>query len=124
MTYHEFEVFTDHYALVYLITKMGKSVQSHQRLTRLCLDLQGYTFSVHHIKGTDHLDADAVSRLLHHDEVAFVHNEDTLRSDSGPLTENDRANLQLRYKQDAAPIFSHRPDCSRLSVNGILYTCK
>ncbi len=101
MTFHPFDVYVDHYALVYLVTKMGKSVQSHQRLTRLCLDLQGYSFNVHHIKGTDHLEADAVSRLLHHDEVAFVHNEDTLRTDFGPLTEEDRANLRARYDLDA-----------------------
>jgi hypothetical protein len=100
-TYHEFEVFTDHYALCYMVTKMGGTAHSHQRLTRLCLDLQGYSFSVTHRKGSENLDADAISRLLQHNDIAYVHDEYSLRDDFGPLTESDLEDLA---KHHSAPL--------------------
>ena len=87
-----FETIVDHYALVYMVTKMSGS-EGNLRLHNLCLGLQGYTFSVIHRKGELHMDADAVSRLFHKDEVAYVYKEEDLRDDMAPLTEKDKQML-------------------------------
>jgi len=91
-----FDTIVDHYALVYMVTKMSGS-EGNLRLHNLCLGLQGYTFSVTHRKGDLHLDADAVSRLFHKDEVAYVHNEDDLRDDMAPLTEKEKLMLTMKW---------------------------
>eukprot|EP01034_Spumella_vulgaris_P028194 gene28194-35010_t len=98
---HEFEVFVDHFALVYMVTKMSSNEQTNQRLLRLCLDLQGFNFSVTHVAGVNHLGADAVSRLLRHGEVPYVRDADDLREDFGPLTEEEKTRLQTEYSDDA-----------------------
>jgi hypothetical protein len=46
----EFEIIVDHYALVYMVKKAG-GAESHQRLLRLYLDLQQFTFKVIHRSG-------------------------------------------------------------------------
>jgi hypothetical protein len=51
----EFEVIVDHYALLYMVTKAG-GAEAHQRLLRLCLDLQPFTFRIEHRSGSKHLD--------------------------------------------------------------------
>ena len=93
-----FDAVVDHYALVYMVTRVGGDV--HHRLTRLCLELQGYTFRVTHRAGKEHLDADAVSRLLRHGEVAYVHTADNLRDDIGPLTNEDNEILSREFPDD------------------------
>lgn len=100
-TLEPFEVIVDCYALVYLVLKMNKSVHSNHRLTRYCLNLQDYYFSVTHRKGKDHIDADALSRLFQLDDMPEVNDQDTLRHDSGPLTEADIHQLYRRYDRDA-----------------------
>jgi hypothetical protein len=87
-----FDAIVDHYALVYMVTRMSGALQN-QRLLRLCLDLQNFAFRVIHRKGRDHWDADAISRLMQIDEVARVHTIDTLRSDTSTLTEEERHTL-------------------------------
>jgi len=91
-----FEVIVDHYALVYMVTKMSDPI-GKVRLNTLCLGLQGFTFSVIHRKGSLHLDADAVSRLFHKDEVAYVSTEDDLRDDMNPLTEEEKLMLDSKW---------------------------
>jgi hypothetical protein len=81
----EFEVIVDHYALVYMVTKAG-GAEAQQRLVRLCLDLQQFTFKVIHRNGVCHLDADAVSRLLGKDDQPYVRQANELCDDSTPLT--------------------------------------
>ena len=49
-----FEVIVDHYALVYMVTKMSDAI-GNLRLNTLCLGLQEFTFSVIHRKGALHL---------------------------------------------------------------------
>ena len=58
----EFEVITDHKALVFMINRNFNI--KNTRLARYALDLQGYYFRVTHREGVKNLDADAVSRLL------------------------------------------------------------
>ena len=99
-----FEVIVDHYALVYMVTKMSGS-EGNLRLHNLCLGVQGFTFSVIHRKGALHLDADAVSRLFHKDEVAYVFTEEDLRDDMSPLTEQEKKMLTDKWgNQDSLQI--------------------
>ena len=99
-----FDVIVDHYALVYMVTKMSDIV-GKVRLHSLCLGLQGFTFSVIHRKGSLHLDADAVSRLFHKDEQAYIHTEDDLRDDMNPLTEREKSMLDAKWgNQDSLQI--------------------
>ena len=90
-----FNVMTDHYALVYMIVKIGGDATG--RLARLCVDLQPFTFSVTHRRGDQHLDADAVSRLLHKDDNIYIRTADDLRNDFEPLTNADREWLDELY---------------------------
>ena len=99
-----FEVIVDHYALVYMVTKMSDAI-GNLRLNTLCLGLQGFTFSVIHRKGALHLDADAVSRLFHKDEVAYINTEEDLRDDMNPLTEHEKKMLDTKWgTQDSLQI--------------------
>ncbi len=98
--HHEFHVIVDHYALVYMVTKMG-SEQQNQRLQRLCLDLQGFRFKVTHQSGVKHIGADAVSRLLRNDEEHHVWSEESLRDDWGPLSEKDKLYCEKLFPTDA-----------------------
>jgi hypothetical protein len=93
-----FDAVTDHYALVYMVTKVGGD--PHHRLARLCLDLQGYTFSVTHRAGKNHLLPDAVSRLLQSDDVAYVNTVEDLRDDFAPLSEEEAQRIMAKYTQD------------------------
>jgi hypothetical protein len=84
-----FEVITDHYALVYMVTKMSPTTAGNNRLTKLCIELQGYTFGVTHRSGKSHIDADAVSRLLSTDMEYPILTEDQLRDDNLPPGEKE-----------------------------------
>ena len=52
------QVFTDHNPLVFL----HKMKNNNQRLMRWCLVLQDYDLDIHHVKGTENVIADALSR--------------------------------------------------------------
>jgi transposase InsO family protein len=98
----EFEVLVDHYALIYMVTKAG-GAESQQRLLRLCLDLQQFTFKVTHRKGIHHIDADAVSRLLGKDDVPYVRSANELCDDKEPLTASELQYIRRAYgEKDAA----------------------
>jgi len=94
-----FDVIVDHYALVYMVTKAG-GAEAQQRLLRLCLDLQQFTFNVIHRSGKDHLDADAVSRLLGKDDQPYVRTANELRDDTQPLTETELEYIRKTYGKD------------------------
>jgi len=93
-----FELITDHYALVWLVLKIGGDANG--RLTRLILDLQQFVFSVKHSKGSQHFDADAVSRLLQIGDEPIMHTEEMLRDDEGPLTESDKEIIRMQQSQE------------------------
>mmetsp|Transcript_16273 Transcript_16273/g.27305 ORF Transcript_16273/g.27305 Transcript_16273/m.27305 type:complete len:207 (-) Transcript_16273:112-732(-) len=90
-----FDVVVDHYALVYMVTKLG-TVQQNQRLDRLCLNLQDFSFNVIHRKGKEHWDTDALSRLLRINEAAYINTYDDLRTDNLPLDEAEKKILRDR----------------------------
>lgn len=56
---HEFTVITDHANLKWLM----ESKDLHGRLARWSLKLQGFNFSIQHIKGKDNVVADTLSRI-------------------------------------------------------------
>ena len=58
----QFDVFTDYAALIYMVK--AQTASNHGRLMRYLMDIQHYNFRLFYKKGTMHLDADAVSRLL------------------------------------------------------------
>jgi len=97
---HQFNAVVDHYALVYMVVQMSSEQQNH-RLLQLCLDLQGFNFSVTHQAGIKHIGADAVSRLLRNNEEPYVRDEDVLRDDWGPLTEAEKSKLHRDFDKDA-----------------------
>ena len=90
-----FEVVTDHYALVYLVTKPVKD--SNGRLMRYIMNLQQYPFSTIHRRGKDHLDADAMSRLFRYDdsELRILMAADLV--ERGPVTVKDEADLEAYF---------------------------
>jgi hypothetical protein len=80
--------------------KLTACIDYHQRLHRLCTDLQGYSFEIIHRKGEEHLDADAISRLLQFGDDIYVNNADDLRDDFGPLSPLDEELLQYEHPAD------------------------
>jgi len=57
-----FNVHVDHQALVYLIT--APATTANKKIMSYILDLQGFQFNIFFTKGSQHLDADAMSRLF------------------------------------------------------------
>jgi hypothetical protein len=93
-----FQVISDHYTLVYMVTKPAGD--PHQRLHRLCTDLQGYSFEIIHRKEEEHLDAAAISRLLQFGDDIYINNADDLRDDFGPLSPLDEELFQYEHPAD------------------------
>ena len=83
----QFEVFTDHNALKYMV-KSDKAI-TNGRLMRYLMDLQGYNFALYYRKGTENQDADAVSRLLRTSDDPNFLNEDDLNTETGTVTEQE-----------------------------------
>ena len=82
-----FEVVTDHYALVYMMVTATKS--RNGRLETYIRELQDYNFTVTHRRGIFHLDADAVSRLLHYGDTRLEDMEDADWRRSRLITDYD-----------------------------------
>jgi hypothetical protein len=92
-----FSVVTDHYALVYMATRSPRA--NNGRILNYTTHLMGYRFSVIHRKGRDHMDADAVSRLLRHDEKLLrVYTTDDL-VEKGVVTTKDVVDLEAQEIQ-------------------------
>jgi transposase InsO family protein len=91
-TGREFTVITDHYALVFLATKSPRD--SNGRIMRYVMDLIEYRFNVIHRKGKEHLDADAVSRLLRYgdNEIRLLTRDDL--EEDGVVTKTDEEDLR------------------------------
>jgi len=94
-----FDVITDHYALVYLVTKL--SGDPYHTLARMCTALQRYNFSVTHRSGVDHLDADAISRLFRTTDPEILDDEGEFRETIVPLTLEDLSRLDTEFPVDA-----------------------
>jgi hypothetical protein len=85
----EFEIITDHRALLWLMKFDGKS----ERLLRWSMKLQGYKFEIKYRKGKEHSNADALSRILHY------RNDDTKQVVAVLLEES--ANMAEKQRRDA-----------------------
>ena len=102
----EFEVITDHKALVFMINRNFNI--NNSRLARYALDLQGYHFRVTHRDGVKNLDADAVSRLLRQ-----------VQSHGDYLTREDLMDSTgvMEYSQDEREYMENEAQyCSQLGV--------
>ncbi|RWS24587.1 Retrovirus-related Pol polyprotein from transposon-like protein [Leptotrombidium deliense] len=58
----QFTVVTDHMALVYLKTSLGKTSRGSKRLLRWAIELSAYDFNIIHRKGINHVVPDMLSR--------------------------------------------------------------
>jgi hypothetical protein len=87
----EFTAIVDHHSLLYLVTQPAKT--SNVRLLNWISDLHNYRFNIRYRKGTKHMDADAVSRLLHYQDLDQHEALDTYDEDAenhrGPATIED-----------------------------------
>ena len=103
----KFTAIVDHHALVWLVTRPART--SNGRILHWIADLMEYRFDIVHRAGKQHVDADAVSRLLHYQELAkeFSVNERPINETEGqacrPLEGDDvqdmhrRAEIQKQY---------------------------
>ena len=82
-----FDVFTDHKALIYMVR--AQTATNNGRLMRYLMDIQHYDFRLFYKKGSMHLDADAVSRLLKFGETPRYLSADDLEWDKGPVSEEE-----------------------------------
>lgn len=87
----EFDVVTDHYALVYLVSKPAKD--SNGRIMRYIMDIQGYRFGIIHRRGQLHIDADTVSRLLRYDDSMLRILTKEQLQEEGVVTVKDQEDL-------------------------------
>ena len=76
----EFAAIVDHHALLYLVTQPAKT--SNVRLLNWISDLHAYRFQIYHRSGKKHLDADAVSRLIHYQDLEIHEATDTVDEDA------------------------------------------
>jgi RNase H-like domain found in reverse transcriptase len=90
----EFTAIVDHHALLHLVTQPAKT--SNVRLLNWISDLHNYRFNIRYRKGTKHMDADAISRLLRYQDLdlhnAFTYDENE-DEHHGPATTEDIANI-------------------------------
>jgi len=97
----EFEVITDHYAIVFLVTKDIRD--SNGRLMRYIMSIQNFRFGVTHRKGAEHIDADTISRLFRYDESMLrILDRDQLE-ERGPVTRKDVQELAEQGHQTPYP---------------------
>ena len=95
---HEFTVVTDHQALIY----MFRNNEHIPRISRWILKLQEYRFSVKHRKGTQHTNADAISRMFNPQpennstqKINIIYTREL-----ATLQENDTFCQQVKHKPD------------------------
>jgi hypothetical protein len=89
-----FTVIVDHKALLWLVTRKTKTANG--RIITWILQLQDMDFDILHRNGVTHLDADAISRLLHFDDIAATHEmarEANIDDLTGPANEQDLHHL-------------------------------
>jgi len=101
MNFKPFHVYTDHYALVYMVTR--PKGDPHGRLSHMCIDLQvfGSYFNLYHREGNQHIPGDAISRLLRRDTVINVPDRDGLREDIGSLSNDERKWIENEFQTDS-----------------------
>lgn len=93
----EFTVYSDHKPLIFLYKLKNPS----SKLNRLRLDLEEYKFEIIHIKGTENVIADALSRI-HIDDLRDQYAHEILAITRAMTRKNDSANetAQTQTKSD------------------------
>ena len=91
---------TDHFSLLRIICGSSSAAQK-QRMAAICADLQGIYFNIEHRAGKIHIPADAISRLLQYGDKPYMYSRDMLQDDIGPLSQEEKEQFQLMFKDDA-----------------------
>ena len=83
----KFTAIVDHHALIWLVTRPAKTANG--RILHWISDLQRYHLDLIHRAGTKHLDADAISRLLHFSDIPQRYEDasDQVAPVTGPVTQ-------------------------------------
>jgi hypothetical protein len=83
----KFTAIVDHHALIWLVTRPAKTANG--RILHWISDLQEYHFDLIHRSGQQHLDADAISRLLHFADIPrrVEDASDLVAPANGPMTQ-------------------------------------
>ena len=81
-TVRKFDLYTDHAALLSLKSKK----EPKGRLTRWAIELQGYDFALHHRKGSNNANADALSRIDYERLENNINSNDKFGSQNEPTS--------------------------------------
>jgi hypothetical protein len=93
----KFTCVVDHHALIWLVTRPPKTANG--RILHWISDLAEYHFDIIHRSGKEHLDADAVSRLLCHTDLPerYPDASDLVDAITGPVTTKDLQEAYMRF---------------------------
>ena len=113
----KFTAIVDHHALIWLVTRPAKTANG--RILHWISDLQEYYFDIIHRAGTLHLDADAISRLLHFSDIPHRYEDasDQVAPVNGPVTQEM---LQEAYEHNKIyhDYYKYLTSKTFLEVNG------
>ena len=89
----KFTAVVDHHALIWLVTRPAKTANG--RILHWISDLQEYHFDIIHKAGVKHIDADAISRLLHYSDLPqrYPDSNDIVPPVDAPVTAEDNVKL-------------------------------
>ena len=113
----KFTAVVDHHALIWLVTRPAKTANG--RILHWISDLQEYHFDIIHKAGIKHIDADAISRLLHYSDLPqrYPDSNDIVPPVDSPVTAEDNVKL---YKQmiEARDYYLYLTSKTKLGTDG------
>jgi len=113
----KFTAVVDHHALIWLVTRPAKTANG--RILHWISDLQEYHFDIIHKAGVKHIDADAISRLLHYSDLPqrYPDSNDIVPPVDSPVTAEDNVKL---YKQmiEARDYYLYLTSKTKLGTDG------
>ena len=114
----KFTAVVDHHALIWLVIRPAKTANG--RILHWISDLQEYTFDIVHRAGAQHLDADAISRLLHYSDLPqrFPDSTDLLEPVTGTVT-NESLVEAYRHMIQQRDYYLYLTSKTFLATNGI-----
>ena len=113
----KFTAVVDHHALIWLVTRPAKTANG--RILHWISDLQEYHFDIIHKAGIKHIDADAISRLLHYSDLPqrYPDSDDIVPPIDAVVTPEDNVKL---YKQmiEARDYYLYLTSKTKLGTDG------
>ena len=113
----KFTAVVDHHALIWLVTRPAKTANG--RILHWISDLQEYHFDIIHKAGAKHIDADAISRLLHYSDLPqrYPDSDDIVPPIDAVVTPEDNVRL---YKQmiEARDYYLYLTSKTKLGIDG------